>query len=173
MQPQSDLPDLVDTDAWFGENFGYVSTTTPAPGDSFTLETYPYNLGPGVAGSYAVRYRISTDTVYDVGDTLLGDLHLPGLDPEGTEFAALTTTFPSVAGGTYYVVYRIDALDEVVESDEGNNLGHIATPLTVPETILPDRFEINDSFASAISFGVLGQREELDLKQASPAALCG
>jgi len=159
----SDLADLVDYDALFATNFGFVSTTTPTPGASFTVETYPYNAGTALSGGYTVRYRISTDTTYSLDDTFFGDVVLGPLDPGLNDVSGMTANFPLLGNGTYYVVSAIDELDEVVESDEFNNTAFINSPLTISGVILPDRFEPNDNFAGATNFGTIAHREEPDL----------
>ncbi|MFM8414286.1 MAG: choice-of-anchor D domain-containing protein, partial [Planctomycetota bacterium] len=127
-----DRPDLVDYDAWFDSSFAEASTSSIRPGQPFSVTSFPRNNGTAVAGTFTVRYRLSSDPQYDASDALLGDVQIGGLTQFEFETATYTTnSFPSVAPGSYYVVWQVDDANQVVEFDGTNNSGSLGSPITV------------------------------------------
>src|SRR5690606_35022314 len=67
---------------------------------------------------------ISTDAVWDVNDHLLGQVtHTGGLAAGDSVPAELEATLPGVVPGDYFVIVRTDIRNQIVESDETNNIG--------------------------------------------------
>src|SRR5947207_75931 len=95
------------------------------------------NTGNAAAGAFTVRFYLSTDTTLDSGDVLLGSRTLTGLAAGASDTLVSTVTLPaSVAIGTYRVLVFADALGEVAERDETNNVG-VSSALAVT-VFLPD-----------------------------------
>lgn len=67
----------------------------------------------------------------------------------------------SVPDGAYWLEVTVDPENQLVESNEDNNVTRIPIDLVGRPTVLtPDRFESNDSFAAARDLGTLGSRRE-------------
>ncbi len=93
------------------------------------------NAGDGAAQpSWTDRLYLSTDTVYDGSDTVLGDVtHVAALAAGADYRAELKFTVPQVAPGIYYVILQSDRYNQVFEQSETNNtvaavLGGAAQP---------------------------------------------
>lgn len=95
------------------------------------------NGGTAAAGGFTVRFYLSTDTLLDAGDLLLGSRTLTRLAAGASDTMVSTVTLPAtVAVGTYRVLVVADALGEVTEINETNNTG-MSAALAVT-SFLPD-----------------------------------
>ena len=96
------------------------------------------NTGSAAAGAFTVRFYLSTDATLDAGDTLLGSRTLTGLAAGASDSMVSTVTIPSTLAvpNTYRVLVVADALNQVTERDETNNVG-VSTALSVT-AVLPD-----------------------------------
>jgi hypothetical protein len=65
-----------------------------------------------------------------------------------------------VPDGTYWLEVIADPDDNILEADETNNVERILIDLVSPT---PDRYEANESFATATDFGLVGEVVEPDL----------
>lgn len=131
-RPPVDRPDLIDYDRWYQTDFAFFSPATASTGDSFSVTSYPRNNGTANAGQFTVRYRLSTNNVYDANDYLLGDTVVSSLTSFNWATATLNTTIPDqVPAGQYFVVWSIDATGSVNEFIETNNTGTTSTRVTV------------------------------------------
>mgnify|MGYP006277650723 FL=1 len=124
--PASD-PDLVVTDLTLG-------STTWADGDTITVGWTLENIGGSNAINSESALYISTDSNITTGDTQLlrdtstGIMNPGETNPEGEPGSfTLDLAALGVGPGTYYVGAHADILDEVSESDEGNNVSPIRT----------------------------------------------
>ncbi|MBM4372217.1 MAG: hypothetical protein FJ098_11215, partial [Deltaproteobacteria bacterium] len=111
------------------------------------------NLGATAStGSFSSAVFLSEDEVLDEGDRLVDVWSVHGGVAEHSEgFFTRTVSFSDqVAGGTYYVLLDIDAVNDVAETDETNNvmplperlyLGGIATDLAITEVRLAAPYE--------------------------------
>ena len=86
---------------------------------SYTLE----NIGPADAGAFNVDFFLSTDVVFDVGDTPLGSTvnFSSGLSSGESVFNIFQAVVPSVSNGDWYVIAVVDNSDNVQEENETNN----------------------------------------------------
>jgi subtilase family serine protease len=96
--------------------------TTVAPGGSLTVTDYVYNASNAAAAASTTRFYLSTDTVLDAGDAVIGQRAVPAVAGTSSSTGATTVTVPLGAAGTYYVIARADADDVVPEVNEANNL---------------------------------------------------
>jgi hypothetical protein len=107
------LPDLIEKTI--------AAPATSGSGASIVVKDTVANNGAATAGASTTKIFLSTDTVLDAGDTLLGSRSVPSLAPTKTSAGSTTVTIPSVAPGTYYLIAQADATNAVSESDETNN----------------------------------------------------
>jgi Tol biopolymer transport system component/subtilase family serine protease len=76
-----------------------------------------------VNGIWQDSIYLSTDTIWDSGDMLIGQKQRSGtLAAFATYTETLNSPIPPIETGTYYVIVRTDARNTVRESDESNNV---------------------------------------------------
>ncbi|XZE55283.1 pre-peptidase C-terminal domain-containing protein [Planctomycetaceae bacterium SH139] len=186
-RPPTDRPDLVDYDDWFDTDFKGVSDTTLTQGQSFSATTYTRNNGTEVTGDYTVRFRLSSNTTYEVSDTFVGDVSMSSLNPFSWSTVSADLQVPNdMAGGSYYLVYSIDAFGDSAEFDEGNNRSRIPALIQVSvdtndQISEASNASIGGSVSGAISPGwdvdmyqftvSQGQRVGFDLDRAASSSL--
>jgi subtilase family serine protease len=126
-----------------------ILTTLTAPsstgaGSAITVNDTVKNQGSGTAGASTTRFFLSTNSVLDAADPVLGNRAVPALAPGATSSGSSTLTIPAATvAGTYYVLARADADNAVSETQEANNGNYVfiqigpdltITALTVPST---------------------------------------
>ena len=79
---------------------------------------------PATAPASSLKFYLSDDQTFDVADVELSSARaIPTLGPGAVSTAATTLTIPaSVTTGNKFILARADALDQVVEAQEGNNV---------------------------------------------------
>jgi subtilase family serine protease/subtilisin family serine protease len=91
-------------------------------GVPFTLTDTTRNQGGGPADASTTAVYLSTNTILDGADLLLGSRAVPALGPGASHVGSTTLTIPATTpAGTYYLLVRVDAGDTVTESIETNN----------------------------------------------------
>ena len=116
----------------FDSAVGVTSPATVSIGATMNLSSGVINSDTGAAGAFTVRYRLSTNNIYDATDTFLGDAAISaGLAANGKANASVTVTCPNVTPGSYFLVWSIDVLGEVTESNENDNQFFALTPIVV------------------------------------------
>jgi hypothetical protein len=100
-----------------------VSDTSPAAGDSVTVDYEIANIGSGAAGNTTAGVYLSTNSIISTADTLLGtQISSISNDPGDVDPESETVTLPSsLAAGTYYIGVIADYDNAEAESDESNN----------------------------------------------------
>ncbi|MCB1228596.1 MAG: peptidoglycan DD-metalloendopeptidase family protein [Verrucomicrobiales bacterium] len=106
-----------------GESYQSISATSVQAGGTLTVQSDVRNGGTAASGSFAVKVYLSTNTTISSSDTLLGTVSMSSIDAVLWANADLiNATVPSsLAAGTYYVGWIIDAANQVSESNEDNN----------------------------------------------------
>src|SRR6185295_18977676 len=79
---------------------------------------------PATAPASSLKFYLSDDQTLDAGDVELSPVRtVPALAASGVSAAVTILTIPgSVATGNKFILARADALDQVTEADEGNNV---------------------------------------------------
>jgi len=119
-----------------------ASVTLPAPGLLTVGQPYStvcpvLNNGGIPTSPFNVRFHLSPDGLYRESDPLLGTVRFTnGLNPHSQATDTFTFTVPNVTG-QFYVAWRIDADNEVFESDKTNNDFFNQTPATVAVNLPP------------------------------------
>ena len=130
-----------------GANLAVTAFTAPAQGGAgapLTLNDTTTNQGGGAVDPTVTRFYLSTNSLLDASDTLLGSRAVPALAAGTASSGSTTVMIPSaVVTGTYYLIARADADDAVVETLETNNIVtrtvQIGSDLSVPTITLPTR----------------------------------
>jgi subtilase family serine protease len=100
----------------------FTVPATAGAGQSITVSDSTKNQGGGSAGASTTTFYLSTNTVLDAGDVPLGSRSVPGLVAGGTSSASTILTIPAgTAAGSYRLIARADAGDEVTETQDANN----------------------------------------------------
>jgi len=107
-------PDLIES--------SIVVPAVAGAGIALTVSDTVKNQGSGAAGASTTSFYLSTNFALDGNDVFLGSRSVPPLAANATSAASTALMVPAgTVTGTYYVIVRADANDEVVESAEGNN----------------------------------------------------
>jgi subtilase family serine protease len=107
-------PDLIESSV--------VVPATAGAGFTLVVSDTVKNQGLGAAGASTTSFYLSTNFALDANDVFLGSRSIPPLGANATSAASTPLVVPAgTATGTYCVIARTDANDEVVESNEGNN----------------------------------------------------
>lgn len=123
------VPALVAGADLAGQFFNVLPTSLQA-GNSVNLQYQIQNLGTNVAGASTVQFYLSTDRSIGAGDYQLGSASVVSLGGGGnTGTLSKTVTLPgagnafwkAVGDGTYYIGMKVDAKNQVTESNENNN----------------------------------------------------
>ena len=120
-------------------------TTTPAtpsaktPGATFTVTTTVKNQGGAPAAPFDVTVYLSTDATLGGGDVPIGTRRVAaGLAAGGSSSGSIAVTVPaSQAAGTYFLIVRADAGNEVTESSETNNDRATAVHFVIGTDLVP------------------------------------
>lgn len=117
------LPDLIPISivsgtTWFGSNVLVIGHEVVI---GFTVQ----NVGQGTAVASMQRAFLSTDVTLSEEDDVLGDAEIEGMPPGWIDNSAVLRTVmrASRGPGTYWLISQIDVLDDVPETNEGNNVG--------------------------------------------------
>ncbi len=129
LPPPPDLPDLRISG-------GIVSrgTNTTRAGDNFWLNSNIHNKGTRQIPSptSTVAAFISTDKVYDPNDLVIGTADVPELSYNEKASQSIYVSIPSsLSAGFYYFGYVVDPSNNVIETDETNNVRWFTEPVEI------------------------------------------
>ncbi len=129
-------------------NTSTLSVNPVNQGDITVLNHKIANFGTGQSDAMVTKYYLSTNTTISDFDTFIREV--PS-NPFGGNLA-VPWTIPlvvpaSLAPGTYYVGWIIDANNTAGETNENNNIDYHTTPLTVVRG--DDSYEENDTYTTA------------------------
>jgi subtilase family serine protease len=113
-------PDLIES-----------STVVPAvagAGIALIVSETVKNQGSDAAGASTTSFYLSTNLALDGNDAFLGNRSVPALGVGATSGASTVLVIPAgTATGTFYVLVKADANNDVVESVETNNISYGGT----------------------------------------------
>jgi subtilase family serine protease len=119
-----------------GPDLIVASVTLPASvraGSPLTVSDVTRNQGGAAVGPSTTAYYLSTDGLLGGNDVLLGSRVVPALAGGASDTATTTLAVPaSTTPGTYYVITRAEANDEIVEALETNNTYLLTIQVTAP-----------------------------------------
>src|SRR5205807_1431686 len=111
-----------------------TAPSTTVTGGTISVFSAIQNAGPApsLAPASTARFYLSTDQTLDLGtDVLLGSRAVPALTAGAFSNASMTLTIPAnTSEGAFFILVTADALNVVVESNEGNNVG-VSNAVTV------------------------------------------
>ncbi|HEY4799077.1 MAG TPA: CARDB domain-containing protein, partial [Bacteroidia bacterium] len=107
-----------------------ITPTTIYAGGNIASSCYIYNQGTSAATSSNIGYYLSTDNVWDSGDTFLNSTSGSTLSSTTSSLRNIGLTIPATTPvGSYYIIFFADYSNAVTESIETNNYAVI--PITV------------------------------------------
>jgi subtilase family serine protease len=113
-----------------GSDLVVASLTAPplaGAGASISVTDTTRNQGGAPAAASATRLYLSTNTLLDAADTLLGSRAVPALAAGANSSGSTSVTIPpGTAVGGYYVLAQADGDGAVAETIETNNLNFVA-----------------------------------------------
>lgn len=127
-----------------------VSTTNgpsgSGAGNTFTVGYTVMNTGGVSSASSNTGIYLSSDSIYDTADQLIGFNNAGGIGASGTQNYNTSVTIPSGAqAGQYYLLYYADYNNNEIESNETNNI------LAMPFAVLSNGIDLFVSGASMSS----------------------
>lgn len=131
----SDLPDLIIQN----QN---VTPTTVTPGGNVNGSCDVFNQGNASAGSSNLKYYLSADGSYGGDDTELGTDPVGNLNSGEGSSQNQNLVIPSnTTPGIWYILFYADADNQVVESDENNNVSsfQISVQSSQPDLVVIDQ----------------------------------
>ncbi|MEM8874208.1 MAG: CARDB domain-containing protein [Planctomycetota bacterium] len=160
--------DVVDHDNQLATSTSTLSTYAADAGDTLTADFKLRNVGTLPTGSMSVGIYASTNTTISRGDVFIGSLVVDSIDPYTSADIQWTGTIPAtLADGNYTIGWIADDGETVAEFREDNNTGFVNDILVIgegePSPNVPDRFESNESRATATDLGTLGTAVEANL----------
>jgi RHS repeat-associated protein len=109
------------------------STVTPnsgSVGDQIEIETDITLVSGTSCGSSEIEYYISNDQYLSNDDIYIDNDYVSSLSPQGDDsHESDVSTIPNLSPGNYYILIKVDADEEIIESNENNNI--VAIPFTV------------------------------------------
>ena len=94
---------------------------TVTAGSTLSVGDSVKNVGAATAGASVIRFYLSANTVFDTGDTLLGERAVGSIAAGLTNSGTTSITIPTGLSGSYYVFAIADSANQVEEASEGNN----------------------------------------------------
>lgn len=103
-----------------------ASPSTINCGENTTLTFNLSNTGDATADANTTKFYLSSNTTFEIYlDEYLGLYNFNSLPAAGNSTTGMTLTIPSATNaGTWYIVARVDANDELDESNEDNNIAY-------------------------------------------------
>jgi subtilase family serine protease len=123
-----------------GPDLTVISVATPAvsgAGEAMVATDTTKNLGAGPVAASETGFYLSTNTVLDAADILLGTRAVPGLAGGDSNAGSVSLIVPaSIATGNYYVLAKADQAGTLLELLENNNVKASAVVPMGPDLIV-------------------------------------
>ena len=108
-----------------GPNLVIANVTYPsaaAAGQAISLGDTAQNQGGGTAPATSTRFYLSTNTLLDASDILLGSRSVASVAPGASTVGAVGLAIPAgAAPGYYYLITKVDGEDALAETSEFDN----------------------------------------------------
>lgn len=110
-----------------------LSASSVASGSTVTSTCYINNVGNSSSPFSNIGFYLSTDAIFDAGDTYLNFSSGGVLAAGGSSYRSSVLTIPAgTTPGSYYVLYFADYTSQVVESIESNNVNSLPITIVAP-----------------------------------------
>jgi subtilase family serine protease len=109
----------------------FTAPSSAAAGQSITVSDTTSNQGGGAAPPSVTRYFLSSNFVWDAGDTPLASRDVATLASGASSAGSAALTIPAgTAPGTWYLIVLADGYATVVEAVENNNVFYRSIQIT-------------------------------------------
>ncbi len=131
-------------------SYFYTNTDNVARGSAFTVYFNEYNIGTSNSDSHNVSYYLSLDTLFGSDDDYLGYEYVHGVVAESNYYHSTSLNMPYLTdSGQYYLIAVADYGNQILETNENNNLSFIK--LRVTEQVITGEANISLVTKSTIS----------------------
>lgn len=114
-----------------------VAPASALAGSSITVTDTVQNVGSMTAEDFLVGLYLSRDRTLDAGDILLGSRAVSAVPASRRLAGSTTVTIPATTpAGSYSLVARVDAGEDVIELSESNNVRTRVIKVVVPDLTL-------------------------------------
>lgn len=114
-----------------------IGNTSLEVGTSTSVQCYVKNQGGVGAVASVTRYYLSSDTLWDNTDVVVGTSIASALASQDSVVQNTTISIPVMTTvGTYYLLYKTNYNNIVIESSDSNNVAYL------PLSILPNQADI-------------------------------
>lgn len=114
-----------------------ISNPTVTAGEDFNFGFNFQNIGLATAdGAFQTSYYLSATPEITVNSILIGSITVTDFTPNASQTQNATPTIPdNIASGDYYLIVRLDDLEQIEESDESNNTVFIPIEIVAPPVL--------------------------------------
>jgi len=165
-------------------SYSNVVGASGSPGSLISVSYLIGNNGNGTNQPFALRFYLSNDSVLDndnddtdaIGDLIISTINYSGLSAGGLSsvtqpmYLPLCPNFSYQGDGTYYVLLKVDADDQVAENNENNNYGTDTITINIldPDLVGYDGRGSSNSVLQTIFFDAKGDNlawsDKIDVK---------
>jgi subtilase family serine protease len=115
-----------------------VTPAASGAGETMVVTDTTKNLGGGPVAASETGFYLSTNTVLDAADTLLGTRAVPGLTGGDSNTGSVSLIVPaSIATGNYYILAKADLSGVLLELLETNNVKSSTVVPMGPDLVVP------------------------------------
>lgn len=97
--------------------------TTPQNFTSDTISYMLFNSGLLTSGASISKFYWSADSLWDSGDQLIASVNESSLHDTSYRYEKISYLKPTLAPGTYFIIYKLDDNGVIDEMREENNIG--------------------------------------------------
>jgi hypothetical protein len=107
-----------------------------------SLSCYVKNIGNSSSGATKIVYWYSENNVLDAGDIKLDSTTIAAMNPGDSVIITRSVTMPSFTDGFRYVIFSVDPQNNVIETDETDNLMSVGFQ-ALPQSVMDCSSAIN------------------------------
>ncbi len=147
-----------------------TAPATASAGAAMTVSDTIVNQGGGGAAGTTTQYYLSTNTLIDSADILLGTRTVPPLAALASDSATVSLTIPAgTAAGAYFVVAKADGTSAVTETSEFNNT-RASTQLKIGADLVVSALTVPLQSGAGATIVVSDTTQNLGTSDAAPSA---
>ncbi|MBK9352797.1 MAG: T9SS type A sorting domain-containing protein [Bacteroidetes bacterium] len=130
-----------------------ISNNNVYSGSTVTISADENNINNTTAGSHYVKFYLSSNTSLDGNDTYIGEQYVNLISPLLFTYCSKNYTIPTLASGTYYILFQADGYNNIDESNEYNNINAVqftvqSTPVNKPDLTVTSSFSTPSSITT-------------------------
>lgn len=123
------MPDLVIS--------SLTTSSAAAAGSAIRIADTTSNAGTAIAAASTTSYYLSTNSILDAGDIILGSRSVPALATGASSTGSIEVTIPlGISAGKYYVIAKADIANVVSEVTKNNNIKYVTVYIGMPDVVI-------------------------------------